>query len=153
MQIHTPNETNDNIVAYWVPEQLPAPGEPLDFAYRLHWQGARRDATAAGSMGDADARRARLRELADNELQYIVDFTGPSLAAFPAERACQGRGVGAGERGDRRDQRLLRRGHRRVANDGSRQAARRDEAHRAARILQHGDDVLTETWSNLVPPR
>src|SRR5690606_30950142 len=39
VQIPTPDETNDNIVAYWVPEQLPAPGEPLDLAYRIRWQG------------------------------------------------------------------------------------------------------------------
>jgi glucans biosynthesis protein len=25
MQFHTPDETNDNTVSYWVPERLPAP--------------------------------------------------------------------------------------------------------------------------------
>ena len=30
-------ETNDNIVAFWEPKDGPKPGEPFDFAYRLHW--------------------------------------------------------------------------------------------------------------------
>ena len=39
VQLNTVDETNDNIVAYWVPAKLPAPGEPLDLAYRMRWQG------------------------------------------------------------------------------------------------------------------
>ena len=27
----------DNIVAFWVPEKPPAVGEPVNYAYRLHW--------------------------------------------------------------------------------------------------------------------
>src|SRR6187455_2339019 len=40
VQIPTPDETNDNIVAYWVPQTAPVPGKALDFAYRLRWQSA-----------------------------------------------------------------------------------------------------------------
>ncbi|MCE9666570.1 glucan biosynthesis protein [Myxococcus stipitatus] len=36
-ELPTPDETNDNIVAFWVPERPFGPGEPLRFAYRLHW--------------------------------------------------------------------------------------------------------------------
>ncbi len=35
--IPTPDETNDNIVAFWVPNAPPAPGQALNFAYRLSW--------------------------------------------------------------------------------------------------------------------
>lgn len=38
VQIPTLDETNDNIVAYWVPENNPKPGDSLDLAYRLSWQ-------------------------------------------------------------------------------------------------------------------
>jgi len=38
LQLPTSVETNDNVVAYWVPERAPAPGEPFDFAYRMRWQ-------------------------------------------------------------------------------------------------------------------
>src|SRR5690606_26832548 len=38
VQIPTPDETHDNIVAYWVPRDAPTPGRPMDFEYRLYWQ-------------------------------------------------------------------------------------------------------------------
>src|SRR5439155_603621 len=38
VQSPAPDETSDNIVAYWVPENLPAPREPYDFEYRMRWQ-------------------------------------------------------------------------------------------------------------------
>jgi glucans biosynthesis protein len=37
MQLPAANEYNDNVVAFWQPEKAPAPGEELDFRYRLHW--------------------------------------------------------------------------------------------------------------------
>jgi len=37
IELPTPDETNDNIVAFWSPETLPPPGEPVEFEYRLHW--------------------------------------------------------------------------------------------------------------------
>jgi glucans biosynthesis protein len=37
VEIPTPDETNDNMVAFWVPEKLPAAGEPIEFEYKLHW--------------------------------------------------------------------------------------------------------------------
>ena len=58
MQLSTPDETNDNIVAYWVPEPLPAMGQPLDFAYRLHWQGTQQMQRPPGALGSADAASA-----------------------------------------------------------------------------------------------
>src|SRR5207302_7060 len=38
VQTPAPDETTDNIVAYWVPENLPPPKEPYDFEYRMRWQ-------------------------------------------------------------------------------------------------------------------
>ena len=37
VQIPTDTELMDNMVAFWVPEALPKPGEPLAYAYRLSW--------------------------------------------------------------------------------------------------------------------
>ncbi len=36
-ELASSDETNDNIVAYWVPESLPKEGEPIEFEYKLHW--------------------------------------------------------------------------------------------------------------------
>ncbi len=38
VQLPTPDETHDNVVAYWVPDMTPKPGEPLELAYRILWQ-------------------------------------------------------------------------------------------------------------------
>src|SRR5262249_39109828 len=37
VEIPTTDEFNDNIVAFWVPEKPPSPGEPVEIEYRLHW--------------------------------------------------------------------------------------------------------------------
>lgn len=37
VELPTGDEFNDNVVAMWVPEKLPAPGEALQIDYRLHW--------------------------------------------------------------------------------------------------------------------
>ena len=35
VELPTNSETNDNIVAYWVPEKRPVPGERFEFSYRI----------------------------------------------------------------------------------------------------------------------
>ncbi|MDQ2779923.1 MAG: glucan biosynthesis protein G, partial [Pseudomonadota bacterium] len=50
LQLHTPDETHDNIVAYWVPATQPAPGTPLALSYRLHWQGDAQQMPAAAHV-------------------------------------------------------------------------------------------------------
>jgi len=37
VEIPTADETNDNIVSFWVPEQMPAAGTPLRLNYRIYW--------------------------------------------------------------------------------------------------------------------
>src|SRR5690606_28306652 len=39
IEIPTLQDIHDNIVAFWVPDALPPPGEPFEFAYRLSWYG------------------------------------------------------------------------------------------------------------------
>jgi len=84
VQLNTVDETNDNIVAYWVPAKLPAPGEPLDFAYRMRWQGNEQQHPPGAWVTQSRAGRS-FATLAKGEEQLIVDFAGPSLAALPAD--------------------------------------------------------------------
>ena len=64
-----PDETNDNIVAYWVPQATPVPGKPVDFAYRIRWQSAGNAAHRQG-LGGADAAWPRLRQAARRRHQF-----------------------------------------------------------------------------------
>ena len=134
VQIPTPDETNDNIVAYWVPDQVPPPGQPLDFSYRMHWQLHNRE-TAARRLRRADARgprlsRARRRRAAVHRRLHRAHRS----TQLPADAPGEGRRVGARQRRDRGVECLPRRGDRPVAHDGPRQAARSHEADRAARL-------------------
>jgi glucans biosynthesis protein len=153
VQINTPDETNDNIVAYWVPEQQPAPGEPLDFSYRLHWQSGRVAQQPPGA-GVVQSRVGRgYRELADDEQQFIVDFTGPSLTALPP-----GTPVKAVVSAPSNGEILETNAYYLEATGAWRMMVRVKQLDvtkptELRGFLQNGADVLTETWSNLVPPR
>lgn len=87
VEIPTPDETNDNIVALWRPEKLPAPGESLDVAYRLHF--SRDDAklhdpqlamVSQTRLSEGDIKQANLIRQADGSTALVVDFVGEELA-------------------------------------------------------------------------
>ena len=151
--LHTPNETNDNAVAYWVPERLPGPGQPLEFAYRLHWQGAEIVQQPPGAWVTQSRVGRGYRELAEDEQQFMVDFSGPSLAALPSGAPVRAQ-VSAPANGE-----ILETNAYRVEATGAWRMmvlVKQLDATKPVELrgyLQNGDDVLTETWSNLVPPR
>ncbi|AMS23825.1 glucan biosynthesis protein G [Pseudomonas synxantha] len=86
VEIPTADETNDNIVAFWSPAELPEVGKPLDIAYRLHWT---LDDAAFHSPESAwvkqtlrstgDVKQSNLIRQPDGSVAYLVDFEGPSL--------------------------------------------------------------------------
>ncbi len=80
VQIPTPDETNDNIVAYWVSQAPVVAGKPIELAYRIRWQAA---GTVPAQLGwVAQTRRGRgFVKRPDGEVNLVVDFDGPSLRA------------------------------------------------------------------------
>jgi periplasmic glucans biosynthesis protein len=81
VQIPTPDETNDNIVAFWVPQASPAVGKPFDIAYKIHWQTLGTLPTGKGWV--VQTRRGRgFAKKADGDIQFVVDFDGPTLRAL-----------------------------------------------------------------------
>ncbi len=88
VQLPTPDETHDNIVAYWVPATLPAPGQPLDFSYELHWQGDQQQKPPGAWVSQTRIGHGYTRLTPDEQrLQphFVVDFDGPALKALPAD--------------------------------------------------------------------
>jgi glucans biosynthesis protein len=152
VQLNTPDETNDNIVAYWVPEKLPPAGQPLDFAYRLHWQGTQMQRPPGAWVVQTRAGRG-FAELAADEQQFIVDFSGPSLTALRANAAVKAV-VSAPSNGQVIESNVYR-----LEGTGAWRMAVRVKQTNPAQptelrgFLQSGDDVLTETWSNIAPAR
>jgi glucans biosynthesis protein len=92
VEIPTADETNDNIVAFWSPEKLPEPGQPLDVAYRMHWTMDEAAIHAPDSAwvkqtlrSTGDVKQSNLIRQPDGSVAYLVDFEGPSLTALPPE--------------------------------------------------------------------
>jgi glucans biosynthesis protein len=153
VQLSTPDETNDNIVAYWVPDKLPAPGQPLDMSYRLHWQGTQQMQRPPGGWVVQTRIGRGFAELAQDEQQFIVDFTGPSLAALPASANVQAV-VSAPSNGQ-----IVESNAYHVEATGAWRMTVRVKQLRPTEptelrgFLQSGSDILTETWSNVLPAR
>jgi glucans biosynthesis protein len=81
VQIPTPDETNDNIVAFWVPQASALPGRPFDIAYKIHWQSV--GTLPAGKGWTVQTRRGRgFVKRPDGDINYVVDFDGPVLRAL-----------------------------------------------------------------------
>lgn len=151
LQLPTPDETNDNVVAYWVPERTPAPGQPLDLAWRLHWQGNAQQRPPNGWTVQSRTGRG-YAELRRNETQYVIDFDGPALRALPPEAKVQAV-VSAGRSG-----RVVEtNAYRNSATGAWRMTLRVERTEFTQPIelrafLQTGSHALTETWTNVIQP-
>jgi glucans biosynthesis protein len=86
VEIPTPSERNDNIVAYWVPDRPEGTTAPLDFAYELRFFS---DDSTLPPGGRAVATR-RDGGTYEDASRYVVDFEGPGLSAIPEEVVLQG---------------------------------------------------------------
>ena len=166
VQLPTPDETHDNVVAYWVPERTPPAGQPLQLNWRLHWQGEQQQRPPNGWTVQT-RRGAGFQQLAPGETKFVIDFDGPALRRLPADAPVEAV-VSTGAGGQVLEQTV----HRNPANGQWRLAlrVRHLAAARAARtepggsppagfepvelraFLRLRNDVLTETWSNLLLP-
>ena len=151
VQIPTPDETNDNIVAYWVPQDAPAPGKAFDFAYRLHWQGAGTMPTGKGWT--VQSRRGRgFARRPDGDLNFVVDFDGPTLRAL-APAADVEPVIWTDANAELRERNLFKSpvsGMWRMTVRFKRIDAAKPVELRA--YLKQQQSILTETWSYIVPP-
>ncbi len=158
IEIPTPDETNDNIVAFWVPEERPEPGKPLDFAYRLHFtmdEPALHDPDLAWvsqtRLSTGDVKQSNLIRQPDGSTALIVDFVGPNLAALAADAAVSTR-VSIGENAELVENNLrhnpVTKGWRLTLRLKVRDPKRPVELRAA---LVEGEKTLSETWSYQIP--
>ena len=148
----TPDETNDNVVAFWVPAKLPPIGEPLKLEYKLHWfiegQGGRKPPagyTVATRIGHSQTHEAEL-------IRFWVDFEGPYLNAQKSARDMSANiSVGKGAK-------LVHQSLEKNPFTGSWRVAfalRPDGSGTPVELrcfLQKPPHILTETWSYLWNP-
>lgn len=155
LQLPTPDETHDNVVAYWVPAVLPAPGIPLDFSYEIGWQGDRQQQPPGSwvvqSRRGIGYSRESAAALAD-QVQYVVDFAGPALAQLPADAT-----VRAVVSSDANGRVLEQVAYRNPAGNSWRMTVRvqRLDPSRPIELrafLQQDNHILSETWTNIILP-
>ncbi len=146
VEIPTHADTNDNVVAYWVPDVLPPPDKPLAFSYRMHWfddHGMRPPGgrTLATRTEPGTGERAR---------RFVVDFTGKDLNKVPTDSVLRGVitiGSNTDGSGGLLEQQVLKN----PVTGGWRLVFQvRPEDDRPLELrafLQQKDRALTETWS------
>jgi glucans biosynthesis protein len=159
VEIPTSDETNDNIVAFWVPDTVPAPGQPMRFDYRIRWT---RDEPAMLRGGlsyvwqtmhtTGEVYQSNLIRADDGTLAFLVDFTGPSLRDLAPEAPVVAR-VSADDNveivGSELQSNPALKGLRLTFRIKVKDPA---EASELRAVLALGERTLTETWSFQLPP-
>jgi glucans biosynthesis protein len=151
VQIPSPDETNDNIVAYWVPDAPPLPAVPLDLEYRLLWQ--RETATKPPSSWVTQTRRGKgYTRNEDGTIGVVLDFEGPALRKLPPDAEVEGI-VSVDANAEVREVVTQRNdvtgGWRLVLSVARRDAAKPLELRA---YLRTRTSTLSETWSYVLPP-
>jgi glucans biosynthesis protein len=150
VQIPSPDESNDNIVAYWVPDTPPQPKQPLDIEYRLLWQ---RDADARPPLSWVEQTRKGhgYEKAPENSIGLVIDFDGPVFKKLPADARLEGI-----VSGDANVEILRRHTYRNDITGGWRMtlAVRRIDNGKPAELrafLRNGTETVSETWSYIIP--
>jgi periplasmic glucans biosynthesis protein len=150
VQIPVPDETNDNVVAYWVPDGQPKPGEPFVFGYRVLWQKDREIRPPMGWVRETRRGRGYLKT-DDGSVELHVDFEGGGLNRMPSNTA-----MDAAVWLDSNGEVLERHLRRNEATGGWRFVVRFRRLDKAKPVelrahLIRGKEILTETWSYILP--
>jgi glucans biosynthesis protein len=151
IQLPTPDETNDNIVAFWVPANPPAVREPWDVEYRVHWQ---KDphALPLTSWVTQTRRGAGYLRKPDKNIAFMIDFEGPALKKLPADAKLEGAFTADGN-----GKIIESIAFRNEVTGGWRVSLRLRRADDKKPVelrgfLRNGTDTVSETWSYVLPP-
>ena len=149
VEIPTTTEFDDNIVAFWVPEKLPPPGEAFEVEYRLAW-GLDKIAPPAGFV--RATRHGKSARYEPGFERFVVDFDGAKLRSLGADAKLE-HVVTVGEGGKLNHAALQKN-----AINGTWRVAftvKPDGSGRPVELrcyLKKAGDSLTETWSYLWQP-
>jgi periplasmic glucans biosynthesis protein len=145
IQIPTNDDTNDNVVAYWVPDKPPRPGESTTYSYTMSWYGEDPNRPPGGR---AIATRRDGGTVKDAQ-RFVIDFASPKLAAIPPDRVLRGvvTVLGGDDAAELLDQHVVRNpfiGGWRLTFQV--RPKKKDPLELRAFLDQSGE-TLTETWS------
>ena len=156
VQIPSPDETNDNIVAYWVPSAQPAPRKPLDIEYDLLWGAP--DNLPSPAVRVAQTRRLqaapveRKDKSAERSVLLSIDFdnlAGDRLGAEVKPTLV----ASSGDNGEIIERTLRR--HEATGGWRATLRVRHVDEKRPVELraqLNAGASALSEVWSYVIPP-
>ncbi|TAG27328.1 MAG: glucans biosynthesis protein [Verrucomicrobia bacterium] len=78
-ELPTRDEYGDNVVAYWIPDKNPAPGQGFDFSYKMVWSLEEPGGTA---LARVDSTRIGHLPGGGRGQLFWIDFTGGSIGQF-----------------------------------------------------------------------
>jgi glucans biosynthesis protein len=143
VEIPTKSDTNDNIVAYWVPEKAAKAEDLVAFSYTVTWYG---DDPARPPGGRVVATR-RDRGTVEGAYRFVVDFAGKELDALPVTTVLRGVvSVAKDDTADLLDQQVVKN----PATGGWRltfQVRPKKTPVDLRAFLDKDGNALTETWS------
>ncbi len=155
LQFATPDETHDNVAAYWVPEKMPAPGQSLDFAWQIAWQGKNQQLPPNGWVTQSRRGTGYLKPGADalgQQIQFVIDFAGPALDTLPEDAKVEA--ISSANANGRVLESLA---YRNPATGAWRMTLRVQRLNPAQPVelrafLKHDNHTVSETWTNLITP-
>jgi periplasmic glucans biosynthesis protein len=149
VEIPTSRETDDNIVALWVPEKLPPPGEPIELEYRMHWF-IDQIGPPAGYV--RSTRHGKSAHYEPGFERFVVDFQGKQLESLKPDAKIEHLVTvsGGGTLNHSSLQKNAINGTWRVAFTVKPDGSGKPVELRC--FLRMEPDVLTETWSYLWQP-
>jgi glucans biosynthesis protein len=150
VEIPTKSDTNDNVVAYWVPNNVPEPGKMGAWSYAVYWYGENPNVSPGGRV----ISTRRDRGIAENAYRFVVDFAGKKLESLPADTVL--RGVVTIASGDDSAELLDQQVVKNPLTGSWRltfqiKPLRNDPVELRA-FLDQGGSSLTETWSDVILP-
>jgi glucans biosynthesis protein len=150
VQIPVTDETNDNIVAYWIPENPPKPQEPYNLEYRILWQKEMETRSPLSSV--VQTRRGQgYKHHADNSIGFVIDFEGPALRKLANDAKLEGAVTL-----DANAQLMESTVYPNTVTGGWRQMLRIKRIDPAKPVelrsyLRHAGTAISETWSYILP--
>jgi glucans biosynthesis protein len=151
VQIPSPDETNDNVVAYWVRDDAPKPGTPVDISYTISWQKDETVSPPTSSVAQSRRGHGWIKEQ-DNTIRMMVDFEGPALKGL-AKDAKIFPGLWLSDNGELLERQVFPNevtGGWRLSFRFRRLDAEKPVEMRA--FLRRDQEAISETWSYILPP-
>jgi glucans biosynthesis protein len=151
LQYHTPNETHDNIGAWWFPDRLPPPGEAVEYAWRVTVSDRQPMPPQAWVAQSRRGHGYRESAFPEGHTQYHVDFAGSALEGLREDEV---QAVASGDT-NLRDLRVIAHpnavlGGWRVTLDFQRIDPKQPVELRV--FLRSGSRTISETWSHASAP-